>query len=623
MLRLIETPADDVLDRTIETPASTDTGLAVEDQTESRAESTGRDQDKARRHGIAAVGEWLQRGWQFFVTQSSSSLTRRIVVLNLTGLVALSIGIIVLSQFRAGLIDARIQSLLVQGQIIAGAIASSATVETDSSITLDPDKLLNLHPGESYGPNEDALYGLDFPINPERVGPILRRLVTPTKTRARIYDRDGFLLIDSRNLFGRGDILRYDLPPPSAEKPGFLERAFIALRMWLGRGDLPVYHELGAEEGKGYSEVTRALDGHNASMVRINERGDVIVSVAVPVQRFRAVRGALMLSTQGADIDDMVEAERLAILKVFLIAAAVMVVLSILLAGTIAEPVRRLADAAEAVRRRIRARVEIPDFTTRRDEIGHLSGTLRGMTDALYSRIEAIESFAADVAHELKNPLTSLRSAVETLPLAKSDESRGRLLTVIQHDVRRLDRLISDISDASRLDAELQRQEAAPVDCAKLLTTLVAVANEVKREDCVKVTLRFESGGAHSFQVPGHDSRLGQIIDNLIENARSFSPPGGTVRVNCRRLRHFIEIFVDDDGPGVRPEVREKIFERFYTDRPHQGFGQNSGLGLSISKQIVEAHGGAIWVENRTGAASANGEPCILGARFIVRLPAP
>jgi two-component system sensor histidine kinase ChvG len=621
-LRLIETPADDVLDRTIETPASTDTELTVDDQTESRAESTGRDQDKARRHGIAAVGGWLQRGWQFFVAQSSSSLTRRIVVLNLTGLVALSIGIIVLSQFRAGLIDARIQSLLVQGEIIAGAIASSATVETDSSITLDPDKLLNLHPGESYGPNEDALYGLDFPINPERVGPILRRLVTPTKTRARIYDRDGFLLIDSRNLFGRGDILRYDLPPPSAEKPGFLERAFIALRMWLGRGDLPVYHELGAEEGKGYLEVTRALDGHNASMVRINERGDVIVSVAVPVQRFRAVRGALMLSTQGADIDDMVEAERLAILKVFLIAAAVMVVLSILLAGTIAEPVRRLADAAEAVRRRIRARVEIPDFTMRRDEIGHLSGTLRGMTDALYSRIEAIESFAADVAHELKNPLTSLRSAVETLPLAKSDESRARLLTVIEHDVRRLDRLISDISDASRLDAELQRQEAAPVDCAKLLTTLVAVANEVKREDCVNVTLRFESGGAHGFQVPGHDSRLGQIIDNLIENARSFSPPGGTVRVNCRRLRHFIEIFVDDDGPGVRPEVHEKIFERFYTDRPHQGFGQNSGLGLSISKQIVEAHGGAIWVENRTGAASVDGEPRILGARFIVRLPA-
>jgi two-component system, OmpR family, sensor histidine kinase ChvG len=614
----IETPADDVLDRTAETQAST--AVALENQHESQ--TAGLDEAEARQ-GLGRIGAWLARGWQFFITQSSSSLTRRIVVLNVTGLVALSIGIIVLSQFRAGLIDARIQSLLVQGQIIAGAIASSATVETDSSITLDPDKLLNLHLGESYGPNEDALYGLDFPINPERVGPILRRLVSPTKTRARIYDRDGVLLVDSRNLFGRGDILRYDLPPPSAEKPGFFERAFIALRTWLGRGDLPLYHELGADDGKGYAEVGRALDGQNASMVRINERGDVIVSVAVPVQRFRAVRGALMLSTQGADIDDMVEAERLAILKVFLIAAVVMVVLSILLAGTIAEPVRRLADAAERVRRRIRSRVEIPDFTRRRDEIGHLSGTLRDMTNALYSRIEAIESFAADVAHELKNPLTSLRSAVETLPLAKSDESRSRLLTIIQHDVKRLDRLISDISDASRLDAELQRQEAAPVDFVKLLSTLVAGANEVKRDDCVKVTLRFEGdAGGRAFQVTGHDSRLGQIIDNLIENARSFSPPGGSVRITCRRSRHHVEVLVDDDGPGVRPDVSEKIFERFYTDRPHQGFGQNSGLGLSISKQIVEAHGGAIWVENRIGPSAADGEPRVLGARFVVRLPA-
>jgi two-component system sensor histidine kinase ChvG len=620
--RPIETPApaDDVLDRTIDTHTATEAGAAVDHQIEDRAERAGLEK-KPHRHGVA-VGSWLARGWQFFVAQSSSSLTRRIVVLNVTGLVALSIGIIVLSQFRAGLIDARIQSLMVQGQIIAGAIASSATVETDSSITLDPDKLLNLHPGESYGPNEDALYGLDFPINPERVGPILRRLVSPTKTRARIYDRDGVLLVDSRNLFGRGDILRYDLPPPSAERPGFFERAFIAVRMWLGRGDLPLYHDLGPDDGKGYTEVTRALDGQNASMVRINDRGDVIVSVAVPVQRFRAVRGALMLSTQGADIDDMVEAERLAILKVFLIAAAVMVVLSILLAGTIAEPVRRLADAAERVRRRIRSRVEIPDFTTRRDEIGHLSGTLRDMTNALYRRIEAIESFAADVAHELKNPLTSLRSAVETLPLAKSEESRSRLLTVIQHDVKRLDRLISDISDASRLDAELQRQEASPVDFAKLLNTLVAVANEIKREDCVKVTLRFEGGGPGAFHVPGHDSRLGQIIDNLIENARSFSPPSGTVRVACRRLRHQIEVLVDDDGPGVREEVREKIFERFYTDRPQQGFGQNSGLGLSISKQIVDAHGGTIWVENRIGPPGRDGEPRVFGARFIVRLPA-
>ncbi len=572
--------------------------------------------------GLARVGHWLQRAWQFFVTQTFSSLTRRIVFLNVAGLLALSIGITFLSQFRAGLIDARIQSLLVQGQIIAGAIAASATVETDSSITIDPDKLIELHPGESYGPSEDALYGINFPINPERVAPVLRRLVSPTKTRARIYDRDGVLLVDSRNLFGRGDVLRFDLPAPNAEKPSFFERVFMAVRRWLGRGDLPLYRELAAGNGRGYPEVAQALNGQNASMVRINDRGDVIVSVTVPVQRFRAVRGALMLSTQGADIDDMVEAERLAILKVFIVAAGVMVVLSILLAGTIAEPVRRLADAAESVRRRVRSRVEIPDFTRRRDEIGHLSGTLRGMTSALYSRIEAIESFAADVAHELKNPLTSLRSAVETLPIAKTEESRGRLLAIIQHDVKRLDRLISDISDASRLDAELQRQETAPVDVAKLLNTVVAVANEVKRDDGVHVTLRFEGGGARAFQVPGHDSRLGQVVDNLIENARSFSPAGGTVRVTCRRLKSHVEIYVDDDGPGVASDAFEKVFERFYTDRPQLGFGQNSGLGLSISKQIVDAHGGTIWVENRTGAPDTDGAATIAGARFIVRLPA-
>src|ERR1700678_1571667 len=616
------TPADDVLDRTAESAGAgndTNAPTPADAQTEAALDERGAN---GSRYGIARIGGLLLRIWQFFIVQSFSRLTRRIVFLNVAGLLALSIGITFLSQFRAGLIDARVQSLLVQGQIIAGAIAASATVETDSSITIDPDKLLELHPGESCGPSEDALFGFDFPINPERVAPVLRRLVSPTKTRARIYDRDGVLLVDSRNLFGRGDVLRFDLPAPNAEKPGLLERVFIAARRWLGRGDVPLYRELAAGNGRGYPEVAQALNGQNASMVRVNDRGDVIVSVAVPVQRFRAVRGALMLSTQGADIDDMVEAERLAILKVFIVATGVMVVLSILLAGTIAEPGRRLADAAESVRRRIRSRVEIPDFTRRRDEIGHLSGALRDMTNALYSRIEAIESFAADVAHELKNSLTSLRSAVETLPIAKTDESRGRLLAIIQHDVKRLDRLISDISDASRLDAELQRHETAPVDVARLLNTVVSVANEVQRDDGVRVTLRFEGGGARAFQVPGHDSRLGQVVDNLIENARSFSPPGGTVRVTCRRLKSHVEIYVDDDGPGVRTDAFEKVFERFYTDRPQQGFGQNSGLGLSISKQIVEAHGGAIWVENRAGPLDADGAPTVVGARFVVRLPA-
>ena len=575
----------------------------------------------ARAQGWQRLLGWLRRAGQFFFALSFSSLTRRIVSLNLAGLIALVASILYLSQFRAGLIDARAQSLLVQAEIIAGAIAASATVETNT-ITIDPDRLLDLKPGESYGA-PDEFSGLDFPINPERVAPVLRRLISPTKTRARIYDRDGVLILDSRSLYGRGDVLRFELPPPTAEKPGIAERAMIAVRTWLNRGDLPLYRELGPENGKGYREVQQSLDGQKSSMVRINERGEVIVSVSVPVQRFRAVHGALMLSTQGDDIDQMVTAERLAILKVFGVASAVMIVLSLLLASTIAGPVRRLADSAERVRRRIRTRVEIPDFTGRRDEIGHLSGALRDMTDALYNRIEAIETFAADVAHELKNPLTSLRSAVETLPLARNENSRSRLLAVIEHDVKRLDRLISDISDASRLDAELQRQDEAPVDLRRLLNTLTSVANETRLGHDVAVEARFEGSPRDTFSIPGHDSRLGQVISNLLVNAQSFSNAGGKVRIVCRRVRSEIEIIVDDDGPGIREDALEKIFERFYTDRPHQGFGQNSGLGLSISKQIIEAHRGRIWAENRAGPISADGEATVAGARFVVRLPAP
>jgi two-component system sensor histidine kinase ChvG len=575
--------------------------------------------DDASRDGKKLAGSSLvRRAWRFFTHLSFTSLTRRIIFLNLAGLLVLVIGILYLSQFRAGLIDARIQSLMVQGEIIANAIAASGASDPDGAI-IDPGKLLDLQLGESYDPAEGGAQGLDFQINPVRVAPILQRLVSPTNTRARIYERDGTFILDSLALY---DVLRFDLPPPESAQQNYFQRRFMALRRWLTRGDLPSYREFGQANGKQYEEVANALTGLKSSMVRINERAEVIVSVAVPVTRFRAVRGALMLSTQGAEIDDMVTAERLAIAKVFLIAAAVMVVLSFLLAGTIAGPMRRLAESAEVVSRRIKSRVEIPDFTKRRDEIGHLSGTLRNMTNALYSRIEAIESFAADVAHELKNPLTSLRSAVETLPLAKTDDSRARLLAIIQHDVKRLDRLISDIADASRLEAEMQRHEAAPVDLIKLLTTVTSVANEVPLDDGVKVTINFEGGPAHAFVVPGHDLRIGQVITNLIDNARSFSPPGGMVRISCRRLRDEVEIVVDDDGPGIGEDALEKIFERFYTDRPQHGFGQNSGLGLSISKQIIEAHRGRMWAENRLSAAPADDQATVLGARFVVRLPA-
>ena len=573
-----------------------------------------------RTEGLTGVA---RHSWQFFVTQGFSSLTRRIVFLNVFGLLALVVTIVPLNQVRQGLIDASVRSLLVQGEMIAGAIAGAATVDnSDSTITVDPNRMLDLQAGETYGPPDD--FAFEFSINPERVGPLLRRLVGPTNTRARVYGSDGSLILDSRNVNFRGDVVQSELPSRNkAEPQNWRDHFTTALRRWSsGGGDLPRYYELGAVNGRGYPEVVQALQGQPANVVRVDDRERAIVSVAVPVQRFRAVRGVVLLSTQAGDIDQRIEAERGKLVKTGLIAAGVMAVLSILLASTIAGPVRRLSEAAELVRRRITGRVDIPDFTRRRDEIGHLSGALRDMTNALYSRIAAIESFAADVAHELKNPLTSLRSAVETLPLAKSEESRDRLLAVIQHDVRRLDRLISDISDASRLDAEMQRQEAAPLDIGRLLRTVTTVANEVKRENDVRVTLTFEGGGAKGFMVPGHDSRLGQVINNLIDNARSFSPPGGTVRVTCRRVRDEVEIVVDDDGPGINPDAMQKIFERFYTDRPHQGFGQNSGLGLSISLQIVEAHGGRLWAENRVETTSADEPPRAFGARFIVRLPA-
>jgi two-component system, OmpR family, sensor histidine kinase ChvG len=550
-----------------------------------------------------------------------SSLTRRILFLNLAGLGVLVIGILYLNQFRDGLIEARVESLMTQGEIIAGAVAASATVETDS-ISIDPEKLLELQAGESLAPGSDQLDSLDFPINPERVAPVLRRLISPTRTRARIYDRDANLLLDSRHLYSRGQILRYDLPSVEEEDEGLLEKAEKLVAEFFRRTDLPVYKEQPGGNGAAFPEVMGALTGMPSKVVRISEQGEQIVSVAVPIQRFRAVMGVLMLSTQGGDIDKIVAEERKAILRVFGVAALVTVVLSMLLASTIANPLRRLSAAAIRVRRGVKSREEIPDFSDRQDEIGNLSVALREMTNALYARIEAIESFAADVSHELKNPLTSLRSAVETLPLAKNEASRGRLMEVIQHDVRRLDRLITDISDASRLDAELARDDAERLDLLKFMTDLVGASRTAGRhKKQVEIEVKADKlPPGKTFTVVGHDLRLGQVITNLIENARSFVPDDtGHISISLSRAGKFVTVAVEDNGPGIRADNIDRIFERFYTDRPAgEAFGQNSGLGLSISRQIVEAHGGTLTAENVPGAKPGE----IRGARFVVTLPA-
>ena len=428
-----------------------------------------------------------------------------------------------------------------------------------------------------------------------------------------------------------------------------MDRIAARIRSLFLTSAAPLAEDPWATNGKTMPEVAAALQGKPQSLVRVNKEGETIVSVGVPIQRMLATRGALLLSTQGGDIDHVIARARWAQLRFFLVLALVMLLLSLSLANTIAEPVRRLADAAERVRHGIRSRQQIPDFTARSDEIGHLSRALREMTQALYNRLDAIESFAADVAHELKNPLTSLRSALETLPRVNAGHSRDRLIAVMQHDVRRLDRLISDISDASRLDAELTRGDAGPVDVAALLRAVVSMSQDSPRRNGARIELSIPVGRSRSaradYFVFGHDSRLAQVVTNLIDNACSFSEPGGVVRVALERKPAQAEqegkapvdrvvITIDDDGPGIPPHALERIFERFYTDRPKQGFGQNSGLGLSISRQIVEAHGGRIWACNRRAQSTSVrvAEPqCVdpdeptrhgAGARFVVELPA-
>jgi two-component system, OmpR family, sensor histidine kinase ChvG len=552
-----------------------------------------------------------------------SSLTARIALINILGLVVLAIGILYFNQFRQGLINARVQSLLVQGQIIAAAIAGSATADT-SSIVINPDSLDAPSP-DSIGNSDQS--SLDFPINPETATPVLKRLLANTTIRAQIIDTGGNMLMDSNFFYGGNDIVQTNLGPQIKAAENIVTATANRVLDWAFASDYPTHVEYGLDSNIDVPEVKAALNGASVSVVRLNENREIIVLVSVPVQRFRAVLGALVLSTQGGEIDTVLRAERRIVLLTFGFAALVALLLSALLAATIAAPIRKLSAAADRVRRGINKRVEIPDFTGRSDEIGQLSGSIRDMTEALYKRIEAIEAFAADVSHELKNPLTSLRSAVETLGFVKTDEQRKRLIEIVVDDVKRMDRLITDISDASRLDAELARNEIRPVDLSKLLGNIVTLSNETGKDGEAEILLVIQPITEKNkietkYTVLGNDSRLGQVFRNLIDNARSFTAAQTKVFVRVRRLGADVEIRIEDHGPGIPQENLERVFERFYTDRPAQSFGRNSGLGLAISRQVVEAHKGMIKAENRLGKAMPDAERPTLGARFVVRIPA-
>lgn len=520
-----------------------------------------------------------------------SPITRRILAVNILALVFLVAGMLYLGQYRGGLISAELAALHTETDLFAAALGEGAIVDAAD----------------------------DEWLNPGIAHRMLRRLIEASGSRARLFSADGALLADSRLLVGPGGLVQIEELPPPQTVGGLATTLFdvydrLAKRL-KGEDTTPVYTENAIQNAYDYEEVVQALSGNPTEAVRSAVPSGMVLSVAVPVQRYKHVLGALMLSKGSHDIDAALLEVRLDILKVFLVVLAVTVLMSIYLAGTIARPILKLAAAAESVRSGRTRQHTIPQMNGRGDEIGELAEALRDMTEALWKRMDAIEGFAADVAHEIKNPLTSLRSAVETAARVQDPDQQRKLMAIIQDDVQRLDRLITDISDASRIDAELSRAEIAPVDVGRMLSTLVDVAATAGGENGARLDLDITD--RDGLVVNGMEGRLVQVFRNLIANAQSFSPPDGAITLKAGREDGVVVAEVLDDGPGIPAGQERAVFSRFYSERPEgEKFGTHSGLGLSISQQIVEAHGGSIRAENRRTADGS-----VSGARFIVRLP--
>jgi two-component system sensor histidine kinase ChvG len=521
-----------------------------------------------------------------------SPLSLRILVLNVVALAVLLIGLSYLGEYQRGLVASQLDSLMTQARIVAGALGESAVS----------------------GDGEGA-----FELMTEQSRALLRRLIEPTKARARLFAGSGELVTDSRFLMSPGGAVQVEtLPPPESQDPveRFFDRVYDGIVRAVPRlGKLPRYRERPNQLATDYREAAMALAGVPSRTIYDNGQRGLVLSVAVPVQRYKRVVGALMVSEGSSEIYEALRAVRIDILKAFGVALLITICFSLYLGSTIVRPIRRLAAAAERLGPGSGRSGEIPDFTARRDEIGHLSGALRRMTEQLWQRMDAIERFAADVAHEIKNPLSSLRSAVETAARVKDPAQQRQLMAIILEDVQRLDRLISDISDASRLDAELSRATGERVDLGELLAALLEIYEAAPKPGGPRFALSRRMG--ETLPVRGLEGRLAQVFRNLIENAVSFSPPGGTITLTLRRDGALAEAAVEDEGPGLPEGQLEAIFDRFYTERPAgEKFGTHSGLGLAISRQIVEAHGGSIRAENRSDRAGR-----VRGARFVVRLP--
>lgn len=522
-----------------------------------------------------------RRGRRGIISLNRSPLARKIIIFNMMALVILVAGVLFMTPFRDSLVLQREQALVSEARLLSRLFEARL-----------PD-----------GGLAEGARG------------VLADMDVGAATNVFVFDRQGSLLARAE-----GQARRVDTAAGSTAITDFLNRVWEAVSgILVSPGD---------RQPKVDSEaLARALlDGARGGQVTVktgrDPQGSALFSVAAPVSRDGQVIGIVALTSAAGEIDRLVRNEREQVLQMFVVALLVSIGLSLVLASTIANPLSDLAAAAELgrdrdARRMAPGRVRIPDLSARPDEIGRLSIAMRGMVAALYDRIEVNEQFAADVAHEIKNPLASLRSAVGSLRFVKKEEHREKLLDVIEHDVRRLDRLVSDISNASRLDSELVKEEEEEFNLLKTISNLGEYLGKQAAEKGVDFITDLP---AEPIVIRGLEARLAQVFVNLITNAISFCEAGDAVRVWARQRENRVLVVVEDTGPGIPEQALAKVFKRFYSERPVGQFGNHSGLGLAISKQIVEAHGGVIWAENiRPTTADATSDP--LGARFVVGLP--
>ncbi len=540
-----------------------------------RPDSGGENELRARRE---------KRGW---ISLNRSPLARKIIFFNLLALVVLVAGVLYLNPFRDSLVAQREAALTIEAELVAQLLAVPVRRDGDASA---------------------------LPV------------ADPATVIERLPLRDGMMLHVFNSRGELGHVVRGERPFGSVAAPRSTVITDFLNRIWNGFerlfGSSAGLEDPGRIEAVARDMLADALGGASRVLNWRTLQGETIVSVVVPIIGNGTIQGAVALSSAAGEIDALVRNEREQLLQMFLIALLVSIGLSLVLASTIANPLADLAAAAEIgrdrnARRSGAARVRIPDLAARPDEIGRLSVALRGMVAALYDRLESNEQFAADVAHEIKNPLASLRSAVGTLRVAKREDQRQTLLDVIDHDVRRLDRLVSDISNASRLDSELVKEQEEAFDLLKMLRNLAEHLGREAEEKGVDFIIDLPP---EPLRIQGLEGRLAQVFVNLITNAVSFCEKGDAVRVWARSRENRVLVVVEDTGPGIPDQALTKVFKRFYSERPVNQFGNHSGLGLAISKQIVEAHGGVIWAENiRRPDADPNSPP--LGARFVVGLP--